>query len=180
MDSPIGVGGGVFGASLAWRLARDGVAVTLIDQFEPADPRATSGGETRLYRCSHGGAGDYTRMARRGRELWRELEEDTGTSLLVESGVAWFAHREEGWEAQSERTLRAEGVPVERLAVDEVARLYPSLGVDDLLFAVLEPEAGAIRAAATVRALVEAGRASGVRVKRGRAVPHGRYIVMEE
>src|SRR4051794_35295631 len=98
MDSAIVVGAGTFGASLAWLLARDGISVTLIDQFEPADARASSGGETRLYRCSHGGDEDYARSARRGRELWRELEAETGAELLLERGVAWFAHREDGWE----------------------------------------------------------------------------------
>jgi sarcosine oxidase len=48
------VGAGTFGASLAWLLARAGERVTLVDQFEPGDRRATSGGETRLIRCSHG------------------------------------------------------------------------------------------------------------------------------
>ncbi|MEA2171559.1 MAG: hypothetical protein QOF76_4859 [Solirubrobacteraceae bacterium] len=180
MDSAIVIGAGTFGASLAWLLARAGIAVTLIDQFEPGDPRATSGGESRLYRCSHGGAANYTRMARRGRELWRELEAETGASLLDETGLAWFAHRENGWEAHSERTLAAAGIPVERLSVSEIAAAYPSFGGDDLLYALFEPEAGAIRAAEAVRALVAAGQAEGVRVKRGRAVPHGRYVVMED
>ena len=48
------VGAGTFGASLAWTLARAGREVTLVDQFEPGDPRASSGGESRLFRCSHG------------------------------------------------------------------------------------------------------------------------------
>ena len=48
------VGAGTFGASLAWWLARGGHDVTLVDQFEPGDPRATSGGESRLIRCGHG------------------------------------------------------------------------------------------------------------------------------
>jgi sarcosine oxidase len=39
------VGAGTFGAALARLLARDGVAVTIVDQFEPGDERATSGGE---------------------------------------------------------------------------------------------------------------------------------------
>ena len=59
------VGGGTFGASLAWWLAGRGDEVTLVDQFEPGDARATSGGETRLIRCSHGADADYTRSARR-------------------------------------------------------------------------------------------------------------------
>src|SRR3954464_8615889 len=151
MDSAIVVGAGTFGASLAWQLARASVAVTLIDQFEPGDPRATSGGETRLYRCAHGGASDYTASARRARELWRDLEAATGEELLLERGVAWFAHREDGWEAHSERTLQACDVPVLRLEPGEAAARFPSFAADDLAFVLLEPEAGAIRAAAAVR-----------------------------
>ena len=77
MDSAIVVGAGTFGASLAWWLAREGVSVTLVDQFEPGDRRATSGGETRLYPLRHGGDREYTRSARRARELWRELEAES-------------------------------------------------------------------------------------------------------
>ena len=58
MDSAVIVGAGVFGASLAWQLARDGVAVTLVDRFDPGDPRTTSGGESRLIRCGHGADAD--------------------------------------------------------------------------------------------------------------------------
>ena len=103
---------GTFGASLAWHLAGRGDDVTLIDQFEPGDVRATSGGETRLIRCGHGTDADYTAMARRARTLWRELERETGASLYSETGVSWFAHSEDGWEAKSEATLRALGIPV--------------------------------------------------------------------
>src|SRR4051812_26290500 len=139
VDSAIVVGAGTFGASLAWMLAREGVAVTLIDQFEPGDPRASSGGETRLYRCSHGADPVYTASARRARELWRELEQATGNSLLVESGMCWFAHREDGWEAQSERALRELEIPVERLTPEETARMYPSFAGADLRFTLFEP-----------------------------------------
>src|SRR3954465_6955737 len=109
--------GGPFGASLAWWLARDGVEVTLGDQFEPGDRRATSGGETRLIRCSHGADADYTAMARRARPLWRGPEAEAGEDLLHECGVAWFAHAEDGWEAASEAAMRAQDIPVERLDV---------------------------------------------------------------
>jgi sarcosine oxidase len=57
------VGAGTFGASLAWWLAGRGDDVVLVDQFEAGDARATSGGETRLMRCSHGADADYTAMA---------------------------------------------------------------------------------------------------------------------
>ena len=127
------VGAGTFGASLAWHLAGRGDDVVLVDQFEPGDVRATSGGETRLIRCGHGTDADYTAMARRARTLWRELEAETGASLYTETGVslvrtlATMAGR-----PSRRRTLRALDIPVERQDVDAgvplVRRGRPHLG----------------------------------------------------
>ena len=174
------VGAGTFGASLAWTLARAGERVTLVDQFEPGDRRATSGGETRLIRCSHGADADYTAMARRARTLWRELEAESGEELMVECGVAWFAHREDGWEAASERALTAQGIPAERLDLAAAARLYPSFRGDDLAFALFEPEAGVLRAQRAVQALARRAAAHGARIVRGRALPHAELVVLED
>ena len=172
------VGAGTFGASLAWWLARSGHEVTLVDQFEPGDPRATSGGESRLIRCSHGSDAGYTQTARRAGELWRELERESGQTLMEECGVVWFAHRDDGWEAESEATLGGLGIPTQRLEPDEAARLFPSVGIADVTFALLEPEAGVVRAQRAVRALAAQAEAHGARLVRGRARPEGGATVL--
>jgi sarcosine oxidase len=172
MPSVVVIGAGVFGASVADRLARAGWEVTLVDRFEPGHPRAESGGETRLIRCCHGPEAFYARSARRALELWREL----GEGVLVESGVTWFARREDGWEADSERVLRGAGIPVERMSPEEGARLFPSVAVDDLAFVLHEPEAGVLRAADGVRALVRRAREAGARVVTGEAEPDGNRV----
>jgi glycine/D-amino acid oxidase-like deaminating enzyme len=174
MPSAIVIGAGVFGASVADRLARESWEVTLVDRFEPGHPRAESGGESRLIRCCHGADEYYTRSARRATELWREL----GEGVLVESGVAWFARREDGWEADSERVLRAAGIPVERMSPEEGARLFPSVAVDDLAFVLHEPEAGVLRAADGVRALVRRAREAGARLVVGEARPDAERVRM--
>ena len=166
------VGAGTFGASLAWLLARAGERVTLVDQFEPGDRRATSGGETRLIRCSHGADAEYTAMARRSRTLWRELEAECGDGLMVECGVSWFAHSEQGWEAASERAMREQGIPCERLDVAEAARRFPSFRGDDLAFVLHEPEAGVLRAQRAVQALAAQAAAHGATIVRAPARPH--------
>src|SRR5215213_35302 len=174
------VGGGTFGASLAWWLARSGDEVVLVDQFEPGDRRATSGGETRLIRCSHGIDAEYTAMARRARTLWRELEAESGEELMLERGVAWFAHAPDGWEAASERTLSAQHIPVARLDVAAAERLFPSVRGDDLAFVLLEPEAGVLRAQRAVRALSAQAVAHGARLVRSRARPEGTSVVLAD
>ena len=142
----------MFGAAIADRLAGEGFGVTLVEAAAPGHPGAESGGESRLMRCCHGDDELYTRSARRARELWLELGDD----LLVECGVAWFARREDGWEAEGERVMREQGIPVERLSPSDGAELFPSLRTDDLAFVLLEPEAGVLRAAAATRALADA------------------------
>ena len=174
------VGAGTFGASLAWTLARAGEEVVLVDQFEPGDARATSGGESRLIRCAHGADPDYTASARRARTLWRELEAECGEELMVEIGMAWFAQREDGWEAESERAMTAQGIPCERLEVAAGAKLFPSLGTGDLAFVLYEPEAGVVRAQRAVRALAAQAVAHGARLVRGRAAPEGDAAVLED
>jgi glycine/D-amino acid oxidase-like deaminating enzyme len=172
MASALVVGAGVFGAALADRLARDGWEVTLLDRLEPGDPRAESGGETRLIRSSHGADELYPRLARRALALWREL----GEGVLVESGVAWFARRADGWEADSERVLRGLGIPVERIGPDDARRLFPSLETGDLDFVLYEPEAGVLRAAEGTRALAARAAAAGARLERGEARPDGASV----
>jgi sarcosine oxidase len=174
------VGAGTFGASLAWRLARAGMRVTLVDQFEPGDERASSGGETRLLRCAHGPDGDYAAMARRARALWRELEQESGEDLYLECGYVWFAHREDGWEAASQTVLTERGIRAERLDIAHAARLFPSFRGDDLAFVLLEPEAGVLRAQRAVRALAAQAVAHGARVMRARARPDGARVALSD
>ncbi len=174
MPSALVVGAGIFGSALAERLLSDGFDVTLIDTFEPGDPRSESGGETRMFRFSHGSDRLYTTLAYNSLEHWRAL----GGGVLVEAGAVWFVRREDGWEADSERMLRELQIPVKRLDLVELEGLFPSLRVDDLAYGLLELEAGVLRAGDGVRALVARALASGLDLRRGAARPDGRRVVL--
>jgi sarcosine oxidase len=179
VPSAVVVGAGVFGASLARRLAGTGWDVTLVDRYPPGHVRAASGGESRLLRCSHGNDDWYTRSARRARDLWREIEAEAGSELYVEAGVLWLAQREDGWEAASEQTLRAEGVPVERFEADAAARYFPEFDPAGLAFCLYEPEAGVLRARDATRILVAQAESRGARFLGGEAQAAGAEVDVE-
>ena len=74
--------------------------------------------------------------------------------------------------------MRAQGIPVERLSVEEGARLFPSFRGDDLEFLLHEPEAGVLRAQSAVQTL--AVQAAGARRAAGPAAgprPDGDRVV---
>jgi sarcosine oxidase len=175
MPTALIVGAGVFGSSLARQLAIDGWEVTLVEQEAPGWDGSSSGGESRLIRFAHGSQAWYARSAKRAVELWRAID----ASLIAERGLAWFAHGDDGWEADSERMLRAAGIPVERLEPRQAAQLFPSLGVGDLSWVLFEPEAGLILASRAVRVLVEQAREAGAEIVRARAEPVGDRVHLD-
>ena len=179
MASAVVVGAGIFGASLAHRLAKRGWRVTLVEQYEPGHARAASGGESRLIRFAHGSDRWYTRSAWRARALWEEIEQEAGRQLLVPAGLVWLAHRDDGWEAESERVLREEGIEAERLSAERASALFPDLAGEDLAFALHEPQAGVLRAQEAVRAVVALAVANGVRLVAGTAQPAGADAVVD-
>ena len=165
MTSAIVVGAGAFGSAIARRLARDGAEVTLVEQQSPGWAGSSSGGESRLLRCTHGGkSGEwYARSAWRARELWREVGD-----VFVECGLAWFSHGGP-WEEESEGMLRELGIPVEHLEPAEAARLFPALGTDDLEWVLFEPAAGLLRAERAVTLLAAQAVDAGAKLVRARA-----------
>jgi glycine/D-amino acid oxidase-like deaminating enzyme len=115
---------------------------------------------------SHGDAEWYSLLARRALDLWRELEQETGQRLFEPVGVAWFDSGTGDFSRRSEETLTRVGIANERLTPQEASRLFPSLGGDDLVSVLYEPEAGVLYARAATRAL-----AAGLDVRTGRVTP---------
>lgn len=179
MPTVIVVGAGVLGASLGYRLAADGWAVTLVDRHPPGHVRAASGASSRLLRFAHGEDLWLTKSARRALALWLELQEEVGTELFVRSGFAWFAHDEDGWEAESERMLADHGIPAERIHPEDARSLFPDLATEDLSFVLYEPDAGALHARRSVRALARQTLERGGRFLAGVARPVGSGIEVE-
>jgi glycine/D-amino acid oxidase-like deaminating enzyme len=140
------IGGGVMGTWTALELQRSGRQVLLLDAYGFGNPRASSADHSRIMRSSHGHDTFHARWAREAREAWIALGDESGQPVFVQAGALWFARREDGFEAASLATLRALGIPAERLTPSEVADRWPGTRTDDLAFALYEPEGGLLRA----------------------------------
>jgi glycine/D-amino acid oxidase-like deaminating enzyme len=169
------VGAGVMGAWTALEAQRHGWKTTLIDAFGAGHSRATSGDETRIIRSSHGRDPMYSRWSREARDAWIALGAATDERLFVPAGALWFAHAADGFEAASEATLRALGVPVERLSPEELRDRWPQLATDDLAFAIYEPEAGLLMARRGVAAVAHQFETEGGRFELAWATPGKRH-----
>ena len=157
------VGGGVWGTWTALHARRLGATVQLIEEREPGGPKTTSGDYSRIIRHSHGEDALLMGWTQRTLVAWKELGEQAGEQIFVESGVAWFVSGDGIWEANSEQRMREAGVPCERITPEEALRRWPSLGTDGLTSVLYEPTAGFLRA--RIRQSVRRAQMSGLQCR---------------
>lgn len=157
------VGAGVMGAWTAyWSMqnaigaSKAGRNVTLVDAWGAGHTRATSGDETRLLFNGHAGDTLYQEWSRRSRELWIKLGIEWNVEMFLQSGVLYFAHRDNAWERASANSLGRAGIPCDVLSPSELAQRWPQIRSDDLRFATFEPEGGILFARRSCQAVVEA------------------------
>jgi sarcosine oxidase len=135
------IGGGVMGLATGWALKRRGHEPVVYEQFEVGNPHGSSHGRSRIFRLAYA-EDHYVRLAQDALALWRELEEETGETLLELDGLVEIVT---SLEESTAETLERCGVAWERLDREEAERRYP-LRVPEGSFAVVQPEAGIARA----------------------------------
>jgi len=163
------VGGGIAGTMTALSLQRRGVQVTLIDRWEPGHARAASSDYNRVIRAISGRDEFYTRWARDSRQMWLEMQAESGENLMYECGALILAT--EGhcdWEDATSETFDKVGVPYYRYDQADIASRFPQFKTDDISYALFEPEAGLLMAHRCVITGIKLFKAAGGVVKRGR------------
>jgi sarcosine oxidase len=175
------VGGGVMGSATAWALARRGVGVVLLEQFGPGHDHGASHGRARIYRSTYAQP-HHQALVAEARQLWAELEAETGARVLFPgSGVSTAAaHGQDQLHAVAAAMERA-GVPFEWLSPAAAEQRWPGLRAPGPV--LHEPyTAGRVDADAAVAALQSAAAAAGAVVRHHRRVtavePDGDGVVV--
>jgi glycine/D-amino acid oxidase-like deaminating enzyme len=150
------IGAGVFGGWVALYLLRRNARVTLIDAWGPGNSRSSSGGETRIMRGTYGPNQPYTKMAAHALRLWKEHETQWGLQFLHRAGVLWMVtSSDDQFERSSLSVLRDAGIAYEELSGRELSRRWPQINIEDVRWAIYEPEGGFLSARFACQAIAE-------------------------
>jgi len=167
------IGAGSFGGWTALYLLRRGARVTLVDAWGPGNLQSSSGGETRIIRGTYGPSQPYTKMAARAMRLWKEHETRWDRRLFHRTGVLWMAtSSDDQFERSSLPMLREAGIAYEELSGRELGRRWPQINVEDVRWAIHEPEGGFLTARVACQAVVEGFLAEGGEYKQVAVTPH--------
>lgn len=154
------IGAGAFGGWTALFLRRLGHRVTLVDAWGPGNSRASSGGETRIFRSIYGDDLTSVRMAARSLKLWKEHQRRWKADLFIRTGALFLAPKDDSYIAASINALATEGIGLETLDTSEVSRRYPQFNLEaghllePVELVLFETEAGVLFARQNCRAVV--------------------------
>jgi Glycine/D-amino acid oxidases (deaminating) len=144
------------GSAAAWQLARAGRRVVVLEQFEFGHLRGASHGATRNISGAYP-TDTYQRLLTRTRDLWRELEEESGTQLI--DWVGLVQHGDEAPLRELEAAHERHGVRSTFLSPEEAGERWTGLRFAGPVLHTLD--AGRVRASEALRVLRERAEALG-------------------
>jgi glycine/D-amino acid oxidase-like deaminating enzyme len=172
------IGAGAFGGWTAYHLRRMGASVTLVDTWGPGNSRSTSGDETRGVRSSYAERLSWVRWANEAIVRWTAWDEEHsarfGLRLFFPTSDLILRADWDPWLTESSRSWDTLGVAYEVLTLDEVQYRYPQISVDGMNVAVVERDAGVVRARRACEAVAEVFCGRGGRLTIARARPGAR------
>ena len=150
------------GSAAAWQAAKRGARVLGIDRFRPPHAMGSSHGDTRITRLAIGEGEHYTPLVLRANDIWREIEERTGTRLHeVTGGLIISGPRRSATTHVAhffENTLAAArhfGIAHEILDAAQIRGRFPQFAVRDNEVGYFEPGAGYLRPERCIAAQLE-------------------------
>jgi sarcosine oxidase len=180
------LGLGAMGAAAAYHLAARGMSVIGIDRYQPGHRYGSSHGRTRIIREAYFEAPEYVPLVRRAYQLWRELENDSGRSLLSIHGVLTVGTTDSETVSGVLKSSERYGVACESLNRNEIIARFPGLMPAEDHVGVFEPTGGLLDPEASIDIYLEmarkydAGIRDGERVRSWRTIGSGVEVVTDQ
>ncbi len=152
------LGLGAMGSATVYQLARKGNRVLGIDRYSPPHVHGSTHGDTRITRLGIGEGAQYTPLAMRSHQIWRELEHATGRTLMTTHGGLVLSSKAKTSRSHSEiffaNTVAAAvkyEIPHQIWNAGQIRQKFPQFNVADDESGYFEPGAGFVRPEECVR-----------------------------
>jgi sarcosine oxidase len=158
------VGLGAMGSATLYHLARRGWRVLGLEQFSAGHTLGSSHGDSRIIRETYFEHPLYVPLVQRAHTLWRELEAQSGTSLMTITGGLMIGPPDGSVVSGALRSALEHNLPHALLSPEEVRERFPAFRLAKGLLAVLDERAGFLDPQACDKAHLRLGQDAGAAV----------------
>jgi sarcosine oxidase len=159
------VGLGAMGSATLYHLAQRGWSVLGLEQFAPGHTRGSSHGDSRIIRETYFEHPLYVPLVQRAHELWGDLEERSGTSLMTITGGLMIGAHDGTVVSGTLRSAEVHKLPHAILTPAEVGERFPAFNMKQNLMAVFDPRAGFLDPEACNGAHIQLARGAGAEAR---------------
>jgi sarcosine oxidase len=135
-------GTGSMGAATCYQLARRGLRVLGLEQYDLPHELGSHGGQSRIIRQSYYEHPDYVPLLLRAYENWRELEERSGSRVYFPTGLLYLGRREHTIMQGVRRSAGEHGLDLRQPTITTARASFPQFAIPDGFEVLFEPEAG--------------------------------------
>jgi sarcosine oxidase len=157
-----GVGG--VGASACWHLAKRGLRVLGLEQFDIPHAQGSSHGLTRIIRLAYHESPAYVPLVRRAMELWREAGQRFGEQLMFTTGSLDAGADGGEFFNGALASCKEHGLRHQILSAAELNRRFPGLTLPEGHRGLFQPDGGFVLSERGIIAHVTLAQAAGAEI----------------
>jgi sarcosine oxidase len=168
------LGLGVMGLATCRELARRGLNVLGLEQFDLGHRHGSSHGSSRLFRKAYFEHPNYVELLHRAEDGWRGLESDTGQVLMNACGLLSIGPADSDLIRGTLESTRLHKLECEPMDADEAARRFPGINARawPSMSVLFEKGAGYIYAERVMNALATSAHKHGAQLMDATHVSH--------
>ncbi|MGB2079240.1 MAG: N-methyl-L-tryptophan oxidase [Vibrio sp.] len=155
------IGAGSMGMAAGYYLALKGKKVLMLDANRPPHTEGSHHGETRIIRYAYGEGEQYVPLALRAKNLWQSLEQSSGQTLLLQTGVLNLGPVDALFMQTILDSARCYDLPIQKLNAWQVNKRYAGIRLPHHYFGCLEKDAGVLMCHQAIEAYREQALAYG-------------------
>ncbi|HLA45222.1 MAG TPA: N-methyl-L-tryptophan oxidase [Aggregatilineales bacterium] len=158
------IGAGGMGSAALYHLAKRGVKVLGIEQFDIPHEMGSSHGLTRIIRLAYYEDPSYVPLLYRTYELWDELEQETGEKLFYKTGSIDAGTEDSEVFAGSLKSCLEHGLEHTVLTAPEMNMRFPGYHFPSEIMAIFQPQGGLLVPERCIQAHAEVAKKHGAEI----------------
>ena len=162
------VGVGSMGSSACYHLAKQGLKVLGLEQFDITHEFGSHAGQSRIIRKAYFEHPDYVPLLERAYDNWKYLQEETGEQIYFKTGLLYAGKPEKEMLKGIKLAASIYNIELQSPGAEEVKKKFPQFKFPDAFEILFEPDAGFLRPEMAIRLYAD------------RAIKHGAIIKTRE
>lgn len=159
------LGVGSMGSSTCYYLAKQGVKVLGLEQFDIPHELGSHAGQSRIIRKAYFEHSDYVPLLQQAYTNWKHLEKISGTQVYFQTGLLYCGKHDHPLMKGVHGSADKYKIKVDSLTEKDMKTKYPQLKITDDYEKLFEPEAGFLTPEKIIRLYIEKAIGHGAVIK---------------